>query len=120
MKPSTNVRLFPKAKTTTRSRRHHDHPKGRTQPLVGRPLDEHPVWEKLRLVLLTVTAEDLDGLPGRFEEAIRWGHALMRAPHWQNARKGRKALNDLRDRFADTVRFANDVAVDSYQHAVAV
>jgi hypothetical protein len=44
----------------------------------------------------------------------------MRAPHWQNARKGRRALNEVRDRFGETVRIAKDVGADSADYEANV
>jgi len=119
---NTSMPVCPKARRTDRShRRHHyDHPKGRSQPLVGRPLDQHPVWPPLREALLTVTPADFDQLPGRVDEIVRWGHALMYAPQWQNARQGRKALRGFADQLAVAIRFASDVAADSEEDALNV
>lgn len=64
--------------------------------------------QEIRLLLLTATPDEFDGLANRLDQVLRWGHALMRAPHWQNARQGRKALNQ----FTLALRCASDLSAD--------
>jgi len=114
---TTHIRICQKEKKR-RTRRHSRRHNRTARRTLGPPLGEHPVWERLRQVLLTATPEDFEKLPEGVDEVIRWGHALMH--HWHDARQGRKLLEAVPNQLAAAIRFAQDVACDSADEANSV